>query len=167
MMRIEIHFLSDCPEFLPAVAGWIYDEWAFLYPGKTVHHIEQLLRKRLQKKRLPLTLVAVHRGEPIGTVSLKHREMETRPRLTPWVTSLYVVRARRGRGVGSKLMRAVENIARELAISRLFLFTAEPGLARRFYEPLGWSVHEHVVFESYPVIIMAKELGRPRRVPRK
>lgn len=155
---VEIHYLGDHADVIPIVAKWIYDEWSFLYPGKTSKYIESLFRERLHKKRLPLTLVAFERGKPVGTVSLKAFDMETRRNLTPWVTSLYVVKQWRGRGIGSSLMKAVEQKAAELGIQKLFLLTADSDLAGRLYSGLGWKVREKPIYHSYRVIIMEKDL---------
>jgi GNAT superfamily N-acetyltransferase len=149
----------DRREVIPVLADWIYNEWSFLYPGKTSHYIESLLRKRLNKKKLPITLVAFQAGKPVGTVSLKASDMKTRRYLRPWVASLYVAKRWRGKGVGSSLMKAVEQKAAKLGIRKLFLFTADSDLAARFYSKLGWQVKGKTIYQSYPVIIMEKELS--------
>ncbi len=142
------------------VASWIYHEWSFLYAGKTVRHVEEVLRERFHTRTLPLTLVAYDGDRPVGTVSLKEFDLEERPDLTPWVTSLYVVPGARSRGVGSGLMDAAEQKACRMGIRKLFLFTADADLASRFYEPRGWTTRERMRYHSYPVLIMEKKLGR-------
>jgi predicted N-acetyltransferase YhbS len=154
----NIHYLEDHPEVIPVLAAWIYREWSYLYPGATQRDFEGFLRERLNKNRLPLTLVAIEAGEPVGTVSLKAFDMETRNDLTPWLTSLYVTAPWRKKGLGSSLVTAMERKAAELGIGRLFLFTAEAALAERFYPRLGWSVKETTTYHSSPVIIMEKKL---------
>ncbi len=156
--RIDIQYLGDRQEVIRTVANWIYDEWSFLYPGKTVDYIESLLRERLHKRKLPFTLVAFKGGKPVGTVSLKASDMETRSKMTPWVASLYVVKRWRKRGIGSSLMKAVEEKAAKLGIRKLFLFTADSDLAARFYSRLGWTVEEKIKYHAYSVIIMGKDL---------
>lgn len=155
---IRISYLSDRRDAIPVVASWIYREWSFLYVGKTRRYVEDFLRERLHKRKLPLTLVAFERGRPVGTVSLKEFDMEGRQDLTPWVTSLYVVPARRKRGIGAALMRAVHDKAARMGIRGLYLFTADPGLAAGFYRGLGWRIAERTSYLSYPVIIMKKDL---------
>ena len=101
---------------MPILAAWIYHEWSYLYPEATKQYFEDLLRERMNKKNLPLTLVAIEAGEPVGTASLKTFDMETRSDLTPWLTSLYVSKPWRRRGIGSNLVKAVEEKAVELHI---------------------------------------------------
>lgn len=155
---INIAYLGYHQEVLPVVASWIYREWSFLYVGKTRHYVEEFLRQRLDTRRMPLTMVAFVEGKPVGTVSLKESDMESRPYLTPWVTSLYVVPRWRGKGIGAGLMHAVERKAVRMGKHQLFLFTADAGLAARFYHPLGWKIKEHTSYYSYPVIIMEKDV---------
>ncbi len=154
---MRIRYLADDPEIIPILGAWIYDEWSFLYPGKTARYIESLLRKRLNKMKLPLTLVAFQGQEPVGTVSLKASEMRSRRRLSPWVTSLYVTKSRRKTGIGSKLMNAVEKKAAELNFSKIYLLTA--GALVPFYSRLGWNVKEVAIYGSYKVTLMDKEIA--------
>ena len=51
-----------------------------------------------------------------------------------WVNAVFVAPAYRGRGLASQLIRAAEDAARELRLSRLFALTELPDL----YVKLGW-----------------------------
>jgi predicted N-acetyltransferase YhbS len=155
---MDIHYLGDRREVIPVVASWIYEEWSFLFPGKTVRYVESLLRKRVHKNKLPMTLVAFESGRPVGTVSLKTFDLETRKDLKPWAASLYVAEPWRKKGVGSALIKAAEQKAVELKISKLFLFTIDELVP--FYLKLGWKVKEETEHNSYTIIIMEKELKK-------
>ncbi len=156
---MNIQYLGDHQEVIPILAAWIYNEWSYLYPGATLQDFEGLLRERINKEKLPLALVALEAGEPIGTVSLRLFDMETRRDLPHWLTSLYVSKPWRRRGIGSSLVATAEKKAAELAIRKLFLFitVAPPG---HFYSKLGWNVKEKTIYHSYPIIIMEKDLHR-------
>lgn len=155
----NIHYLGDHQDLIPLVAGWIYQEWFFLYPGKTKRYIESLLQERVHKKKLPLTLVAFRGGKPVGTVSIKEFDIEERTDLTPWITSLYVVKRARGKGIGSDLMEAAEQKAAGLGIGKLYLLTADTDLAARFYSPRGWTLKEKKNYRSYSLMIMEKKVS--------
>lgn len=155
---MDIQYLGDRQEVIPILAAWIYNEWSYLYPGATLQDFEGFLRERINKNSLPLTLVAIEAGEPVGTVSLKAFEMDTISDMTPWLTSLYVASPLRRRGIGSNLVKAIEQKAAELEIRKLFLFTADAALVSLFYSRLGWTVKEKTIYHSYPVIIMEKDL---------
>jgi predicted N-acetyltransferase YhbS len=155
---MDIQYLGDHQETIPILADWIYNEWSYLYPGATLQDFEGLLRERINKKSLPLTFVAIEAGEPIGTASLKAFDMETRSDLTPWLTSLHVATPWRRRGIGSSLVKAIEQKAVELEIRKLFLFATDADLVALFYSRLGWIVKEKTIYHSYPVIILEKDL---------
>jgi predicted N-acetyltransferase YhbS len=155
---MDIHYLREREDVIPILAAWIFNEWSYLYPGATMPDFEGLLRERINKKSLPLTLVAIEAGEPVGTASLKAFDIETRSDLGPWLTSLYVAKPWRRRGIGSSLVKAAEQKAAELKIRKLFLFTTDPALVVPFYSRLGWIVKEKTIYHSYPVIIMGKDL---------
>ena len=155
---MDIQYLGDHQETIPVLAAWIYYEWSYLYPGATLQDFEGLLRERVNKKRLPLTLVAIEAGEPIGTASLKAFDMETRSDLTPWLTSLHVAEPWRRRGIGSSLVKAIEQKAVELEIRKLYLFAVDADLVALFYSKLGWTVKEKTIYHSYPGIILEKDL---------
>jgi predicted N-acetyltransferase YhbS len=155
---MDIHYLADHQQVVPILAAWIYDEWSFLYPEMTRQNVEDFLQKRMNKDKLPLTLVAFEAAEPVGTVSLKMFDMETRRDLPNWLTSLYVVKPWRRRKIGSNLVEHAEKKAVALAIDKLFLFTADVDLPGLFYAKLGWKVREKTEYHSYPVTIMEKNL---------
>ncbi len=150
--------MADHQEVVPILATWIYDEWSYLYPEMTLQDVVSFLRERVNKEKLPLTLVAFEAGEPVGTVSLKMFDMETRSDLSHWLTSLYVVKPWRRRKIGSRLVETAEKKAVELEIRKLFLFTTDVALPGLFYSKLGWIVKEKTIYHSCPVIIMEKDL---------
>lgn len=153
---LRIEYLADCREVIPVVAGWIYSEWSFLYPEKSIDYIEKIIRRRAHKNRVPFSLVAFKGAVPAGTVSLKKFDMDTRRNYSPWVTSLYIVRQWRKTGIGTALMKTLEEKAREMKFRTLFLFTIDDLVP--FYLKRGWQVKEKVKYRSYPVAIMEKNL---------
>ncbi len=150
--------MGDRQEVIPVLAAWIYDEWSYLYPKMTLQDVASSLRERINKEKLPLTLVAFEAGEPVGTVSLRTFDMETRRDLPHWLVSLYVVKPRRRRKIGSSLIKAAEKKAADLGICKLYLFTTDVVLPSLFYSKLGWVVKEKTIYHSHPVIIMEKNL---------
>jgi predicted N-acetyltransferase YhbS len=157
---VDIQYLGDHQEVIPVIAAWIYDEWSYLYPKMTLQDVVSLLRERINREKLPLTLVAFEEGEPIGTVSLRTFDMETRKDLQHWLTSIYVVKPWRRRRIGSSLVQTAERKAAELDICKLFLFTTDVILPALFYSKLGWIMKEKTMYHSYPVIIMEKNVCR-------
>jgi predicted N-acetyltransferase YhbS len=157
---VDIQYLGDHQEVIPVLATWIHDEWSYLYPEMTLQDVVSLFRERINKEKLPLTLVAFEAEEPVGTVSLRTFDMETRRDLPHWLTSLYVVKPWRRRGIGSGLVKTAGKMATGLEICKLFLFTTEVNLPPLFYSKLGWIVKEETIYHSHPVMIMEKDLCR-------
>ena len=68
MRPIEFHmvYLADCPETIPTLARWFYEEWGHLVPERTLKRNEEQLRQRLNRNKIPLALVAFSGKQPFG-----------------------------------------------------------------------------------------------------
>lgn len=152
---IEIVFLAEHPEHLPAVAMWIYDEWEQYRPGASPHETEASFRERLQRDAIPLTLIALRAGTLVGTASIFVSDMQTHLDLGPWLAGVYVQAQERGSGIGSLLVQAIMMQASRLGIPQLYLFTPDQ---EHFYARLGWHTIEHAFYDDHPVVIMMTEL---------
>jgi N-acetylglutamate synthase-like GNAT family acetyltransferase len=153
---MQISFLADYPQHLPTVASWVFDEWGRSRQGVTIEKVEARFRNHLQRNSLPLTLLALQDGNPLGTASLQLTDMYTRPELTPWLAAVYVHPESRNQGIGSNLVQTSQEVARQLQIDRLYLFTPD---REDFYAHLGWSVLERTEFRSQQVVIMTYDLN--------
>jgi len=60
----------------------------------------------------------------------------THQHLTPWLSSVYVPEAHRGKGIASALSRRAASEAGKLGFDRLYLFTPR---SEALYARLGWS----------------------------
>jgi GNAT superfamily N-acetyltransferase len=96
--------------------------------------------------------------EPAGTASLVHKDLPARPDLTPWLASVYVVPAYRGRGYAASLVAMVEAAARKAEISTIWLFTASE---KRLYARLGWIEVGQEADAGKQVTLMRRDLGGP------
>lgn len=99
-------------------------------------------RARLQAQNRAVYLVAWEDAAPVGHALLKLPPLggeHPHPRGIPEVEDLLVAEGRRSRGIGSHLMRSVEEEARRRRYDRLGLAVGvdNPG-ARRFYRRLGY-----------------------------
>jgi GNAT superfamily N-acetyltransferase len=107
----------------------------------------------LNRDRIPLTLLALVESQPVGTASIFLHDMDTRMDLTPWLAAVYVLPEFRGQGIGSQLVRAIEDVATRLQLERLYLFTPD---REDFYARLGWSVLETAEYRQHSNVIMTK-----------
>jgi predicted N-acetyltransferase YhbS len=139
-INVEIRHLCDCPEHLGTVARWIHEEWWSDKPGHTVETMASRLGEASDKNAVPLSLVALLAGNPVGTVNLVANDNEERPDLEPWLAALLVVPEHRGQGVGSKLVRALLKEAARLRVRQLYLGTDIPD----YYARLGAAMYEEI-----------------------
>lgn len=151
-MRIDR--ITDHPELVETVARWQFREWGHLDPDDSLAARIASLTAQSHGGDIPTTFVALEGGEPLGSASLTEQDMTTHPDLTPWLASVYITPAARGRGVASALVRRVMRHAAALGVTRLYLYTNS---ARELYEKLGWRVIATEHYEGGPVAIMAIE----------
>lgn len=145
--------LTSMPDACEQIASWHHQEWAHLNPGQT-------LAMRCDKMRAPQAasnmLVAVYSGQVVGTAAIEPCDMATRPKLTPWLASVYVAHAYRGRGIGRQLVQRTMQKARALGFEKLYLFTPHHA---KFYKALGWLALEQTRYHDELVTVMHCELA--------
>ena len=130
---------SAATAHLRTLGRWHHAEWGALYADwSAAEALAELQAHAAHQGVLPSTLVALaDDGALLGSVSLV---AEDAPELAdlegPWLASLYVAPAARGRGLGEALVRQLARQAFTAGIPRLRLFTPQH---RGFYERLGWA----------------------------
>ena len=139
-MQFQIVHLFDRPEHRPAVAAMIHHEFWTQVPGASVARMQARLATADHADRVPLALVALHEGEPIGVVNLVDNDNEDHTEWHPWLAGMVVAEPWRGHGVGSALVRELLGHARRLGFERVYFGTDGPG----FYERLGAVVQTQV-----------------------
>lgn len=116
-----------------------------------------------RRAALPTTLVAAEADDLLGSVSLIVEDLNEGDigelvRLTPWLASLYVLPAARGRRVGRRLVAAVSGLAADLGVETLYLFTTAQ---ERFYRPLGWDTLARFPYFGGEGMVMRYPLSPP------
>jgi GNAT superfamily N-acetyltransferase len=139
-LSLQVKHLHMVPWHTTAVAQLIHNQFWADKPGATAAGMQARLETAEHADRLPLALVALHGGQPLGVVNLVDDDDQDRPDCKPWLAGLVVHRAWRGRGVGSVLVRELLAHARRLGLPHVYLGTDAPG----FYTRLGAVEHEHV-----------------------
>ena len=152
---LTIEYLADYPQYIPVVAKWLHSEWGHHNPDKTVQDYEESVRRHLGRNSIPLMLIALWDGLPAGTASIYVQDMSIHEELSPWLASVFVSPDQRNKGIGSKLVGAIEENARNLRIARLYLWTPDK---EHFYSRLGWSVLERLEHFNQPVVLMTKAI---------
>ena len=152
-MVFRIEHLTDCPAHLALVAAWQQAEFGYLNPSITLEQREARLRESLQDAGPPLTMVAVSDdGVPVGAASLLSRTI-THPHLAPWLSTVVVPPACRGRGIASALSLRIASEAGRLGFPTIYLFTPHNA---SLYRRIGWETIEVAELNGKPVTIMAR-----------
>lgn len=152
---MKIAYLADHPEFIPTLAAWFHAQWGHLSPGSTVEMVAEGLESHLHHNELPLALVAVSDAGVVGSASLRVHDMRTRKDLSPWLASVYVPAEHRTRGIGARLVTAIEEKAKAMGFATLYLWTEEQ---EQFYAKLGWAVIDRVEYLGEQAVVMRKQL---------
>jgi predicted N-acetyltransferase YhbS len=119
------------------------------------------LRKLLAAGGLEAAFVARLGGIPVGSVLLVRHELDPAHDLSPWLAGLVVAEGYRRRGIGSALVRAVEERAAAAGVGTLYLYTLQ---ASRFYAALGWTAVETFEQAGEAMMLMSRGLhNRPAR----
>jgi GNAT superfamily N-acetyltransferase len=152
-MNCEIRFLAQHPGLVPVLARWAWNEW-YREGDIDCSIVTRDYSRRAVRDRLPCTLVALCDGEPAGMVSLKKKDLASRPDLEPWLSALFVREDLRCRGIAGQLVEQVCGLARSFGYDRLYLFADHRHAAglSSFYVKRGWSavdtgltLHGHLV----------------------
>src|SRR4051794_10644746 len=156
--EITVHYLADHPHLADQLARLSWAEWQPIYQqrGQTFADALNNYRQRINTDRIPLTLVALHGKELVGTVSLKFQDLDIRPDFDPWLGVLLVVPSWRNRGVASLLVKRVMEVAWKLKLSRLFLWTVS---AEGLYLKLGWTVVERTDYCGKNIVVMETKIS--------
>ena len=148
---MKIDYLAEHPDFIPTLSKWFLREWRDFYGDQTWEVIAEIFYERLNRNRIPLSLIAFEDGSPLGTISLLEESISTHRHLTPWLGGLYVHQDRRHQGIGKRLIEAGIDEAGKLGIEQLFIGIRK---AVDYYEKLGWKIIERTNYYGEDIIIM-------------
>ncbi|MDI1284896.1 MAG: GNAT family N-acetyltransferase [Reyranella sp.] len=152
---MKISPLVERPDLVAQVAAWGFAEWGHLNPGETLERRVVRIEGKMNVDRVPVAFVALDDGgDIVGTASLIFDDLEGDPR-NPWLASVFVLPTHRKKGIASALVRAVEETARRLGYSRLYLFTST---APDLYAGLGWRPLERRDYRGEHIQVMDRTL---------
>lgn len=157
MKELQIGYLADHQDFIPTLAKWHHQEWAYLRPDESIEARTTRLRGCCGHREIPTVVIAFMGDALFGSAMLVAHDMDTRMNLSPWLAGVFVSPERRGRGLGAALVHRVIKEARGLGIERLYLYT--PG-AEQFYARRGWLVEERTTYHGANVVVMSLDMRR-------
>lgn len=130
--------------------------WKRDFPLDTDQWYLDLYKESLASTGLPVVVVAVCDGEFVGTASLiADDELPDANESGPWLAAVFVVESYRHQGIGSELVRAVEDRAVKHGIAELFLYT-EHGMT--WYQSMGWQYMRTTQLSNHDVTVMSRAL---------
>ncbi len=139
---------------IPLCALWRVEAFSGVIGASLDDEIASLERF-VADNRHQMAIVAERGGATAGTCLLVPSEIEPIHSVSPWLAGLYVAPEHRRHGVGSALVRAIEDEARARRHEALYLYTTG---AVRYYERLGWIAQDRVHWLGYPTVLMARGL---------
>ena len=133
---MKISHLCDVPDAVPVLAAWFVEEWMPYYGPDGSGDAEADLKACMRKDALPICLVALDdQGDVLGTAALKRDSVGSDVAAGPWLAAFLVGQAHRGRGVGTALVGAIEDAARDLGFGAVYISTDG---ASGIVESCGW-----------------------------
>ena len=148
---MDVAYLADCVEAIPQLAAWFRAEWSDEIGGDA----ESGFHRCTNRTEIPIGLVAVDGGSPIGTVQLLSTSVDSHSHLEPWIGGLYVEPQWRHRGVASRLIDAALETAGSIGVTRVYIGVTA---ARDFYERSGWRYLEDGNAHGETVMIFSKHI---------
>ena len=157
---MKFEYLADNIDFLPTVANWYFEEWGDLLKDQNPEEGIERLRAYLNKDSIPLMLVAIENGNPVGVAQLKYREMTIYPEKEHWLGGVYVSSKSRGKGIAKQVVQGIIDIAKTLNVETLYLQTEN--LNGGLYRKMGWTPIEQINYNGVDVLVMKKKLPNHR-----
>jgi len=153
---IDIAFLADHPEIISTLVQWFRIQWPDYYAKRTSDDIAQDFHEEANRTGLPVRLIAFAESELAGTVTLREQAFQAFPEFHPGLGGLFVDERYRGRGIGTELVRAGMNLAREQGFERVYATT---GPASGILERLGWEWLQNISHENEHVGLYRIEIN--------
>ena len=155
---IKIFFLAEVPEVVPKLVKLFQEEWETYYGPEGPGIAESDIWECCQINSTPLALVAIdNNGDVVGTGTLRAETIDSVLDQGPWITALVVEKSRRGNGIGTALISALEMEARRFRYPFIYTSTHTAGgilLSR------GWQAIDKVNSYQGVVTIYRTELRK-------
>jgi GNAT superfamily N-acetyltransferase len=152
---VSVARLCEHPEALPALQHLLETEWPEYYGPSGPGDARADLLDCSSATRLPIGFVAFVVGEPCGLAVLKAEPLPALPHLSPWASAGLVAPERRRRGIGARLLAALEQQAREMGFAAIHSGT---NTANALLEREGWLLLQRVPHDGVTLSVYRKAL---------
>jgi GNAT superfamily N-acetyltransferase len=137
-LRCRIVLLADHQAYVDELADAFNHYWSDYYQQAHADARADILAC-CQKDQLPIAVIALDEHDKLlGTAALKAQSALDEPSMTPWLCALLVESTSRNRGVGTRLIHAIEQLAKEMGYPRIYTVTQsiQSILRRRHWQHL-------------------------------
>ena len=151
LATVTVEPMARHRELLPLVAQWFISEWPTWYGPDRPGDVDADLKAfAASEDILPIGMLGFEDGIPIGAGGLKVESIPSHKHLSPWASAGLVLPERRGRGVGTVLLRALVKKANDLGYSHVYCGTST---SESLLKRAGWSLIEITVHDGKPLTI--------------
>ena len=148
---MKIVNLKESMECFDKIAIHHQREWAHLNNGETLEERKVRMQAYLTNDFIPTMYVAEEDNNLIGTAAIIECDMDTKPNLTPWMASVFILQKHRKKGYGSVLVKHIMKQAKQNGIEEIYLYTED---ADYLYSKLGWKPISREQFQNQNVVVM-------------
>lgn len=149
-MTIKLELLKNHPHLIPPLAKLLHNSLGKWTPADLTQ-VEGWLHEWLNHT-IPLAYIALDDKTPIGICSLQMND-GLDSELKPWLADLCVDIKYQKRGVGELLIYTIQNKAKDLGFSKLYLMAPDATIPN-YYTSLGWSTKGMGYYHGHKVTIM-------------
>lgn len=153
---IQIRALAAHPETLPVLTSWLQTEWPDWYGAKGNGDAKADLIAYSNVGSVPMGMVAFADNKPCGFMALKSEAISDYSHLSPWVGAGFVIAPLRNRGIGGRLLNALEGEAKQLGYTQIYCGTTQ---ANNLLNRAGWRVMSQAKHNGENVTVYAKTLA--------
>lgn len=154
-MPVKIRRAEPSTDEIAALAKLRYDAF-FAGDDRTLEQDRSEIETFIRNQGYEVALVAESDGRLAGTCLFVREEIDPQHDVSPWLAGLVVAPDFRGRGIGTRLVEAIEAHARSVGCETLHLYTSG---AEGFYAALGWQVADRFEDGGEPSVLMTKRLS--------
>jgi len=140
MAKLDIVYLADRLNAAPLLAAWLAAEWGDGTPRMEPAAVTDRLLAQASRETPPVCLLGFADDRLIATATLKYRELEFALQADYWLGSVYVREDMRGHGHGRAIIEAARQVAIDLSLLPLYLYTPHK---ESLYRHLGWETVGH------------------------
>ncbi|MBS0586200.1 MAG: GNAT family N-acetyltransferase [Verrucomicrobia bacterium] len=158
---MELSLLKNCPEVIPVLAEWLYNEWHSYDTSLTKEKLVSAFQSRLNADVIPITFVVLKNSLPIGLISLKQEkdpEFRDFPKDSIWMGSLQVAPEERMQGIGEELLKFSQSVAKQFGCETLYFYTSNPTNVK-WYCNRGAQIIEKRPFRDHEITVMQISLN--------